>query len=707
MMKILIFKVGIFVLEILDSLNEEQKQAVLHGESPCMVLAGAGSGKTRVLTGRIAFLVDNGIPADSILAITFTNKAAQEMRNRISSLIPGFNGQWIQTFHAACYRMLRMDIKELGYDSHFTIMDDHESKTLLKNIQKDYQEFQTRPEDVLYLFKQLKNSLAQPEAFFQKLKLPQNTRDNYFRLFKVYQARMRELNALDFEDLITLTIQIFREQPRVLEKYQNWFRFILIDEYQDTNYAQYMWSRLLAARHRNIFVVGDPDQSIYSWRGAEPFNLKRFLSDYPDARIIKLEQNYRSTGNILTAANHVIRNNPGREEKELYTDQGQGEKIVRFCACDSYQEARFVAENISGLVQQGRSYKDFAVFYRTHAQSRALEEALSRNRIPYRIVGARKFYDRKEIKDIIAYLKLVGNPSDLLSFRRAINVPRRGIGEKTLEKVETLARELQVPILETLRESENLAAVHKKARSQLEEFYGQMTYYSSLIESGASLGQVIDEILQNSGYVEELMKQDRAEAEDRLENLYELRSLAVEYERQGGAGLEDFLAGIALVQDTDELDQSETVFLMTMHGAKGLEFPVVFITGLEEGVFPSYRSETPEEMEEERRLCYVGITRAREKLFLTHTVTRLLYGYERNNAPSRFLKEIPEDLMVTPATRSPLPGRLELGDTVRHRKFGMGIIVQMMEGDQIVLVDFEQSGTKMLRLDLAPLEKMG
>ncbi|HWP97101.1 MAG TPA: UvrD-helicase domain-containing protein [Syntrophomonadaceae bacterium] len=695
------------MIEIFNELNHEQKQAVLHGESPCMVLAGAGSGKTKVLTGRIAYLVENGVPADGILAITFTNKAAQEMRNRISSLIPSFNGQWIQTFHAACYRMLRMDIKVLGYDSNFTIVDDNESKALLKNIQKEYQEFQNRPEDILYLFKQLKNSLAQPETFFQNLKLPQNTRDNYFRLFKVYQARLRELNALDFEDLITLTIQIFREHPQVLEKYQNWFRYLMIDEYQDTNYAQYMWAKLLAARNRNIFVVGDPDQSIYSWRGAEPFNLKRFLVDYPEATVIKLEKNYRSTGNILAAANNVIRNNVGREEKELYTEQGEGEKIVRFCAGDSYQEARFVAENITELSSQGKSYKDFAIFYRTHAQSRSLEEALTRNRIPYRIVGARKFYDRKEIRDIMAYLKLVGNPSDLLSFRRAINVPRRGIGEKTLEKVEILARDLQLPILEALRDSENLGNIHKKARSQLEEFYAQMAYYASLLESGASLGQLIDEILQSSGYVEELMKQDRLEGEDRLENLYELRSLAFEYERQGGSGLEDFLAGIALVQDTDELDQSETVFLMTMHGAKGLEFPVVFITGLEEGVFPSYRSESPEEMEEERRLCYVGITRAREKLYLTHTVTRLLYGYERNNAPSRFLTEIPEELMVTPATRSPLPGRLEMGDTVRHRKFGMGVIIQMVEGDPVVLVDFEQGGTKMLRLDLAPLEKMG
>lgn len=695
------------MIEIFNELNHEQKQAVLHGESPCMVLAGAGSGKTKVLTGRIAYLVENGIPADGILAITFTNKAAQEMRNRISSLIPSFNGQWIQTFHAACYRMLRMDIKVLGYDSNFTIVDDNESKALLKNIQKEYQEFQNRPEDILYLFKQLKNSLAEPEAFFQKLKLPQNTRDAYFRLFKVYQARLRELNALDFEDLITLTIQIFREHPQVLEKYQNWFRYLMIDEYQDTNYAQYMWAKLLAARNRNIFVVGDPDQSIYSWRGAEPFNLKRFLVDYPEATIIKLEKNYRSTGNILAAANHVIRNNVGREEKELYTEQGEGEKIVRFCAGDSYQEARFVAEKITELFQQGKSYKDFAIFYRTHAQSRALEEALTRNRIPYRIVGARKFYDRKEIRDMMAYLKLVGNPSDLLSFRRAINVPRRGIGEKTLEKVESLARDMQLPILEALRDNENLSNIHKKARSQLEEFYGQMAYYASLLESGASLGQLIDEILQSSGYVDELMKQDRFEAEDRLENLYELRSLALEYERQGGSGLEDFLAGIALVQDTDELDQSETVFLMTMHGAKGLEFPVVFITGLEEGVFPSYRSESPEEMEEERRLCYVGITRARENLFLTHTVTRLLYGYERNNAPSRFLNEIPEELLVTPPTRSPLPGRLEMGDTVRHRKFGMGVIIQMVEEEQVVLVDFEQGGTKMLRLDLAPLEKMG
>ncbi len=694
------------MLDILKGLNESQKQAVLHGESPCMVLAGAGSGKTRVLTARIACLVSSGVPAESILAITFTNKAAQEMRHRISNLIPNFNGQWIQTFHAACYRMLRMDINLLGFESNFTIMDDSESKTLLKSIQRDYQEYQSRPEDLLYMFKQVKNSLVNPELYFNNLKAPLAARESYLRLFKVYHSRMRELNALDFEDLIALSIQLLREHPQVKEKYQNWFRYILVDEYQDTNYSQYIWTKLLSEKHRNIYVVGDPDQSIYSWRGAEPYNLKRFLKDYPEAQVIKLEKNYRSTGNILTAANHVIRNNQDREEKELYTEQGEGEKIVRFCAGDSFQEARFLAENISELVRQGMSYKDFAVFYRTHAQSRAIEEALVRNNIPYRIVGARKFYERKEIKDLLAYLKLIGNPSDVLSFRRAINVPRRGIGEKTLEKVENLAREKQLPILEVLSDSSNLSNIQNKARNQLEEFFGLISYYGSLLTSGASIAQLIDEVMDSSGYVQELQKQDRHEAEARLENLHELRSLAVEYEKQGGSGLEEFLAGIALVQDTDDLDQSDTVFLMTLHGAKGLEFPVVFMTGMEEGVFPSYRSESPEEMEEERRLCYVGITRARERLYFTNTVTRLLYGYERNNAPSRFLQEIPEELLVVPATRLPVPGKLEEGDMVRHRKFGMGVIIQFVEDEQVVIVDFERGGVKMLRLDLAPLEKM-
>lgn len=694
------------MLDILKGLNESQKEAVLHGESPCMVLAGAGSGKTRVLTARIACLISGGVPADSILAITFTNKAAQEMRHRISAIIPNFSGQWIQTFHAACYRMLRMDINLLGFESNFTIMDDSESKALLKSIQRDYQEYQSRPEDLLYMFKQVKNSLENPEIYFNNLKAPLAARESYLRLFKVYHTRMRELNALDFEDLITLSIQLLKEHPQIKEKYQNWFRYILVDEYQDTNFSQYVWTKLLSEKHRNIYIVGDPDQSVYSWRGAEPYNLKRFLKDYPEARVIKLEKNYRSTGNILTAANHVIRNNKDREEKELYTEQGAGEKIVRFCAGDSFQEARFLAENITELVRQGRSYKDFAVFYRTHAQSRAIEEALVRNGIPYRIVGARKFYERKEIKDLLAYLKLTGNPSDVLSFRRAINVPRRGIGEKTLEKVESLAREKHLPILEVLGDNSNLSNIQNKARNQLEEFFGLISYYGSLLTSGASIAQLIDEVMDSSGYVQELEKQDRHEAEARLENLHELRSLAVEYEKQGGSGLEEFLAGIALVQDTDDLDQSDTVFLMTLHGAKGLEFPVVFMTGLEEGVFPSYRSESPEDMEEERRLCYVGITRARERLYLTNTVTRLLYGYERNNAPSRFLQEIPEELLVVPATRLPVPGKLEAGDAVRHRKFGMGVIIQFVEDEQVVIVDFERGGVKMLRLDLAPLEKM-
>lgn len=697
------------MLDIIKNLNEQQKKAVMHREGPCMVLAGAGSGKTRVLTCRVANLINEGAHPNSILAITFTNKAAQEMRSRIAGMIPDYSGQWIQTFHAACYKILKMDIEALGYDRNFSIMDEGEAKSLLKELLKGERDYETKVEAVLYHFKQIKNKLVSPEEYFRNLALPESEKEKYYRLYRMYNARLKELNALDFDDLILLCIRLFREKPEILEKYQNWFRYIMIDEYQDTNYSQYVWANLLASSHRNIFVVGDPDQSIYSWRGAEPYNIKRFLKDYPEAVMIKLEQNYRSTSYILEAANAVIRNNREREEKNLYTTRKEGEKIIHFCARDSYQEARFVADTIAELVaRENRSYRDFAVLYRTHAQSRLLEEALLARGIPYHIIGAYKFYQRKEIKDIIAYLKLACNPSDIISFRRVINAPRRGIGEKTLEKIEACAAENSLPILDVLADPYAIPGMGKKMAGVLEEFFGMVRFFADLNLSGASLVEIIDNVFAMTGYIEELEKSDPKEAEARIENLRELRSLAVEFEREEGGRLEDFLARVALVQDADEMDHKDTVFLMTFHGAKGLEFPVVFMTGMEEGVFPSYRSESPEEIEEERRICYVGITRAMERLYLTNAISRLLYGYERNNPPSRFLKEIPPELMCTPEERRAfMNSRLKEGDKVRHAKFGTGIVTGFMEEGQIGVIEFEWAGTKMLRLDIAPLEKIG
>lgn len=700
-------KVNAMVKNMLHRLNPQQLDAVLHIDGPCMVLAGAGSGKTRVLTSRIGYLLDNGVAPDSILAITFTNKAAQEMRARVAQLIPDYSGHWIQTFHAACYRILRMDIDRLGYDRSFAILDEGEGKTLIKELLKDEQDFETKPEELLYAIKQAKNSLLDPAAHFANLSKPQGIRDYYYRIYRRYSLRLKEYNAVDFEDLIILCIKLFREFPDVLEKYQNWFRYIMVDEFQDTNYAQYVWTKLLAAKHRNIFIVGDPDQSIYSWRGAEPGNVKKFLRDFPDCKVVKLEKNYRSTPEIIAAANAIIGNNADREDKELFTENSQGEKIIYFCAGDSFQEAQFVASTIADLVdREGRKYHDCAVFYRTHAQSRIIEEALLRKYISYRIVGARRFYDRKEIRDIVAYLKLVCNRNDRLSFRRIINTPRRGIGDKTIEKLEEQALQQGVPILEVLPAAGSIAGISKKMASMLEDFYGMITFFGNLNESGASVREVLDQVIELSGYVEDLKKNNQAEAQTRIENLQELGSLAVEAAREGIENLEDFLARIALVQDTDELDYTDAVVLMTFHGAKGLEFPAVFMTGMEEGVFPSYRTETIADMEEERRLCYVGITRAKERLYLTNAVSRMLYGYERNYPPSRFIQEIPPELLASPHEKKRVGGPLFEGDTVIHRKFGVGVVLKLTE-DDLAIIDFERAGTRMLRLDMAPLEKIG
>jgi DNA helicase-2/ATP-dependent DNA helicase PcrA len=693
--------------DIFAGLNLEQQRAVLHQEGPCMVLAGAGSGKTRVLTSRVANLIDNGVAPDSILSITFTNKAAQEMRSRVAGMIPNYSGQWIQTFHAACYRILRMDITRLGYDKNFTIMDDSEGKILIKTILKEEGDYETKAEEILYLIKQLKNKKKDALEFFQELRLPYGKAEKFNRIYRLYQLRMRELNAVDFEDLILLCIELFQQDHQCLEKYQNYFRYIMIDEYQDTNYIQYLWARLLALKHSNLFVVGDPDQSIYSWRGAEPYNITRFFNDFPNARVIKLEQNYRSTRYILEAANAVIRHNPSHENKILYANRGEGKKLVQYCAVDSFGEAAFIADTIADLVdREGMAYQDCAVFYRTHAQSRLLEEALVRRYIPYRIIGAHRFYDRREVKDIITYLKLSSNNNDHLSFQRIINVPRRGIGDKTIEKIQKIAENNDISLLEVLADPSLIPGINRKKVEELENFYGLIKYLGSLEESGAPVVEILEQVLAMTAYTEELLKSNPSDAQARIENLQELRSLALEFDHSGGGGLEDFLAEIALVQDSDDINYSDSVCLMTLHGAKGLEFPVVFISGMEEGVFPSYRSETPEEMEEERRLCYVGITRARDRLFLTNAVSRLLYGYERNNPASRFLQEIPRELLEVPEQEVVKSYTFYQGDKVRHKKFGVGIITSMIENEQIAVIDFERAGIRMLRLDIAPLEKI-
>ncbi|HZK43516.1 MAG TPA: UvrD-helicase domain-containing protein [Syntrophomonadaceae bacterium] len=694
-------------MDLLAGLNKEQEQAVLHMDGPCMVLAGAGSGKTGVLTKRIAHLVGKGVSPKNILAITFTNKAAQEMRIRLNSMVPDYSGGWIQTFHAACFKILRMDIDSLGYNNNFIIIDDNEAKSLIKAILKEEEDYEIKPEEMHHEFKQAKNSLINYETYFNNLSLPLHIKDSYYRVFRLYNSRLKELNCLDFEDLIVLCIKLFREHPDILEKYQNWFKYIMIDEYQDTNYAQYIWAKLLAAQSENIFIVGDPDQSIYSWRGAEPYNITRFQNDYPHAKIIKLEKNYRSSQNILDAANSVINHNESNSNTKLYSDKGEGEKIVHFCAGDSFHEAAFVADTISELAAKThKEFREFAVLYRTHAQSRTIEESLLRKNIPYNIVGARKFYERKEIRDIIAYMRLACNNNDKLSFVRIINVPRRGVGAKTIEKIEEYADEHNLAVLETLEHVDEIPNLGKKITGQLQNFYDMINTFSAMAEQGAPIVDILDKVMEMSGYLQDLTDSGQADATTRIENLQELRSLAIEFEKMEKQTLDDFLAQVALVQDTDDVDSSDAVLLVTYHGAKGLEFPIVFMTGMEEGVFPSYRSETAEDLEEERRLCYVGITRAMDQLFLTNATSRLLYGYERSNPPSRFLKEIPEDLLTTYTRHGKPIVQAQVGKRVFHKKFGAGLVTDIVEDGQVAIIDFDQAGTRMLRLDLAPLEKI-
>lgn len=703
-------------MDILENLNGPQVEAVTHRDGPCLVLAGAGSGKTRVLTRRVAYLAEQGVPPHQILAITFTNKAAQEMKERVMDLIPNFYGQWIRTFHSASYQILRMEIEKLGYRQGFTILDESEQKAVIKECLRELQQHETKPEGISYLIKQAKNSLAEPEQFFAGIRAAPHHRELYTRIFRLYGSRLRELNALDFEDLIGLTVKIFKEYPAVLQSYRDRFKYVMIDEYQDTNYAQFVWAKLLAGENGNVFVVGDPDQSIYSWRGAEPYNIDRFLDTYPQAKVIKLEKNYRSTRYILDAANAVILNNTGRLKKELYTDNPEGEKLLQFGAASHQQEAEFIAQFIKQLVKEKkRQYQDFAIFYRVHAQSRVIEEALNRSFIPYRILGAMKFYQRKEIKDILAYLRLVANPSDRMSFRRAINSPRRGVGEVTIKKLEDLSGETAKPIVEVLGSIKDIKGYSAKIKASLQEFYGMITYLRELAPR-VSLAQLLEETLQLNGYIEDLKANHALEAEERVENLQELKSLMVEFEREGKRELADFLTEVALLQESDETDYTDAVLMMTFHGAKGLEFPVVFMTGMEEGVFPSYRAETHEEMEEERRLCYVGITRARERLILSRAVNRIMYGIDRSNMPSRFLKEIPGDLFspfhlegghinLNPVKVLGRVKNLHEGDLVQHQKFGRGMVIEVME-DDIAVVDFEECGKKTLNTYMAPMVKI-
>ena len=635
--------------DILKGLNDKQYEAVVNTEGPCLVIAGAGSGKTKVLTHKIAYLIgEKGAKPWDILAITFTNKAANEMKERIANLI-GDDAKdiWMGTFHSICVRILRRFIDRIGFDTSFIIFDTSDQRTLVKGCLKDLsiddKMFTDRA--VLSEISNAKNEMLEPEMYqvrangdFRKEKIAE--------VYKLYQKRLKENNAIDFDDIINYTIKILMENPDIIEYYSNKFKYVLVDEYQDTNKAQFTLVTMLASKHGNITVVGDNDQGIYSFRGADITNILNFEKDFPGTRIIKLEQNYRCTGNILKAANAVIKNNEVKYKKELWTQNEEGNLPKVYQAQNEYDEGSYIVEQMEHLRREEYyKYSDFAILYRMNTQSRAIEDILRRENIPYKIIGGLKFYERKEIKDIIAYLRLIQNGNDNLSLKRIINEPKRGIGKTSLDKIEFLANETGKSMYEIIKRADEFGLNRVFLNSR--EFINTIEELKAKQEE-LSISELIKETLKKSGYTKALENENTIEAENRIENLDEFLTVAIEFEEEEAENsLSSFLEGITLSSDIDDLEESEEyVTLMTLHSAKGLEFPVVFLIGMEEGIFPGYKSiSEPKELEEERRLCYVGITRAKENLFLTCSKQRTIFGSTSYNPVSRFLKEIPENLL--------------------------------------------------------------
>lgn len=739
----------------LETLNPPQREAVQHTEGPLLILAGAGSGKTRVLTHRIAYLIEEkGVNPWNILAITFTNKAAGEMRDRVDKIV-GFGAEsiWVSTFHSTCVRILRRYIDRLGYDNSFTIYDTDDQKTLMKDICK-YLQIDTKvikERNLLSAISSAKNEMITPEEY--RLKAEGDFgRQKIATVYEEYEKQMRANNALDFDDLLLKAVQLFQTQPDVLEYYQERFRYIMVDEYQDTNTVQFQFVSILAAKYRNLCVVGDDDQSIYKFRGANIRNILDFEQVFSDAKVIKLEQNYRSTGTILNAANAVIRNNRGRKDKTLWTDNDEGDKI-QFRQFDSaYDEAEFIVDDICRKTRgNGANYNDFAILYRTNAQSRLFEEKFVTANIPYKIVGGINFYARREIKDVLAYLKTIDNAKDDIAVRRIINVPKRGIGLTSVNRVQEYALARELGFYEALMGVEFIPNIGRGA-SKMESFVALIEHFKMDAER-IKISELVDEILEETGYLEELKGEGEIEAEARIENIDELKNKIIAYEEvcedQGEtATLSGFLEEVALVADIDSLEEdSDYVVLMTLHSAKGLEFPQVYLAGMEDGVFPSYMcitSDDKSEIEEERRLCYVGITRAEQELTLTYARRRMIRGEMQYNKMSRFLKEIPVELLSdgdafknekpeppvqtayqqakksfhTKAFQAkPIqqfkvadgkgPG-YDVGDRVRHMKFGDGLVTAITEGgrDYEVTVQFDQAGQKKMFATFARLQKI-
>ncbi len=743
-------------MSIYDTLNPPQREAVAQTEGPVLILAGAGSGKTRVLTHRIAYLMDEkGVNPWNILAITFTNKAAQEMRERVDKLV-GFGSEsiWVSTFHSACVRILRRHIDNLGYDTNFTIYDTDDQKSLMKDVCRkmniDTKIYKER--SLLAQISHAKDELLTPDDMEMKAAGDYNMK-KVASVYREYQAALRKNNALDFDDLIVKTVELFEKCVAVLEYYQERFKYIMVDEYQDTNTAQFKFISLLAQRYQNLCVVGDDDQSIYKFRGANIGNILGFEHVFPDARVIRLEQNYRSTRNILNAANQVIANNTERKAKTLWTENEEGSKVHFRQFLNAYEEAEYVAGEIGKLKRNGLgNYRDCAILYRTNAQSRIFEEKFIAANIPYKLVGGVNFYARKEIKDLLCYLKTINNARDDLAVQRIINVPKRGIGATTLGRVQDYADNMGISLYEALRVAEEVPSIGRS----LSKIDGFVTFIQMLKSKAdvMTVEEILQEVIDSTGYVAELEAEDTEESRARIENIDELISKTVAYqeameEQNQPATLSGFLEEVALIADIDTVDPDQDyVLLMTLHSAKGLEFPKVFMVGMEDGIFPSHMTISygdDGEMEEERRLCYVGITRAMKDLTLTCAQQRMIRGETQYNRVSRFVREIPrelvdlghtiqekkpkvEELIPTPAKYSKmkeiLQGRnykprefkvtkansldYEVGDTVRHIKFGVGIVKEIVEGgrDYEVTVEFDKVGVKKMFASFAKLKKI-
>ncbi len=731
--------------KLLSGLNPEQQEAVKHTDGPLLLMAGAGSGKTRVLTHRIAYLMaEKGVAPWNILAITFTNKASREMKDRVARIVGGVAEDiWISTFHSMCVRILRRDIDRLGYSRNFTILDTTDQLSVIKNVLKDknIDSKKFEPRSMLGSISSAKNELVTPEEYVKTAAGPYES--IVASVYTEYQKRLRKNQALDFDDLIMTTIQLFIRVPEVLENYQRKFQYIHVDEYQDTNKAQYMIVKQLASRFQNLCVVGDSDQSIYRWRGADIGNILSFEKDYPRARAILLEQNYRSSKRILQAANEVIEKNANRKPKKLWTENPEGNKIVYYRASNEQDECYFVAGIIKQLVDiQNRKTSDFAILYRTNAQSRVMEEILLKSNISYKIVGGIKFYDRKEIKDILAYLRLIANPDDDISLERIINVPKRGIGSTTLDKIANYAAMHDMSIYEALQMIE-LVGLSGKVTKALVEFRDQLRNWVRMQEF-LSVTELVNEVLDKTGYRDMLKNEKTIESQSRLENIDEFLSVTKNFEEKNeDKSLIAFLTDLALISDLDRLNEGEDdgqgdVVLMTLHAAKGLEFPVVFLMGMEEGVFPHSRSLfEEEEMEEERRLAYVGITRAEQNLYITNAEMRTLFGRTNMNPVSRFISEIPDDLLekahqekekaspfsgsaARPERRPPVMRPVatttggesigwRVGDKATHKKWGTGTVVSVKgegESKELDIAFPSPTGIKRLLAKFAPIEKV-